>query len=524
MLNTLKSKQLPIFLVLFATILLSGATMVKAQISPANLLKDNVEDLANVDFRTDIRMFVVMTALNAAGFDYESENKEITGVRATVRDRLSSLPSSTINELRLQYQTTNLWAPETTHAAYTSLALLLEGPPEFDYMEQLVNVPHGIDVIRGFEQLLPEFYTKAGLEEMWREVLPEYQRELQLYRPVVNSVIRDTLGYFRIPAKIYFDRNIVIIPDLLAYHDIVNARNVEDVYYIVVGPAEDPGENFIKLQHEYLHFLLDPLIAEKNEMLKKSASYLELANKQPLFPEELWDDYNLFVTESLIESILARLHPDINASPKEKKLRKLRLVKSGMILCPYFERRLDFFETKTENAMTLPLFLDQMLAVIPGEEIKKDIDDASAIQKEMEKEEEQLQEKIRIQETMLEKQRLLNEAGSRIASDNLDAAAESLDKLLEMDPENGKAFFYQAQIAAKKGNWRRSRQLHLKTLAAKGLESWIYAHSLIQTGRINAAEGLYAEARENFEKVLSMEGDLKESRQEAEFLLGKLPQ
>lgn len=111
-----------------------------------------------------------------------------------------------------------------------------------------------------------------------------------------------------------------------------------------------------------------------------------------------------------------------------------------------------------------------------------------------------------------------------IASDDLTGASDKLNRLLGMEPDNGKAFFYLAQIYARQNNWRKSREFHRKTLNSQGLEPWIYAHSLVRIGRINAAEGLYIEARENFEQVLSMEGDLRESREEAEFLLGKLPQ
>ena len=344
-------------------------------------LQDNIEDLANVDFRTDIRIFVVMAALNAAGYNFEAEEQDMSEVRTLVKKRLSELPSGTFTELQLQYQTTTLWAPETTHAAYTSLALLLEGPPGFDYREQLVNVPHGIDVIRGFEQLLPDFYENAGLEMIWRDVQPRYQEELQLYRPVVNRVIRETLQYFRIPAKIYFDRNIVIIPDLLAYHDIVNARNVEDVYYIVVGPSRNPEGNYIKLQHEYLHFLLDSLIEEQAENIKKSESLLKISQKQPLFQQDLWNDYSLLITESLIESLLHRIHPVENETDADRDLRKLRLIQRGMILCPYFERRLSEFESPEGEQLTLPGFLEKILTEIPEADIKKDLDHAELMAK-----------------------------------------------------------------------------------------------------------------------------------------------
>lgn len=527
MFNALRSK---LFSACMAVVLINvffGIPQARGQTSlpgPATDLQDNIEDLANVDFRTDIRVFAVMAALNAAGYNFEVGEQDMSEVRTLVRKRLSDLPSGTFTELQLQYQTTNLWSPETTHAAYTSLALLLEGPPGFSYREQLVNVPHGIDVIRGFEQLLPDFFENAGLETIWRDVQPMYQEELQIYRPVVNRVIRETLQYFRIPAKIYFDRNIVIIPDLLAYHDIVNARNVEDVYYIVVGPSSNPEGNYIKLQHEYLHFLLDSLIAEQAENIKKSESLLKLSQKQPLFPQDLWNDYSLLVTESLIESLLHRMHTVENETDSDRDLRKLRLIQRGMILCPYFERRLTEFEAPGGEQMTLPGFLEKILSEIPDADITKDLDEAEKTRNSLEEEEAALQEKIRLQEMELEKQKLLNQAGALIAAENFDSASDLLNSLLEMEPDNGKAFFYLAQIHARKQNWRLSREFHRKTLASEGLEPWIYAHSLVRIGRINAAEGLYSDARKNFEQVLSMEGDLRESREEAEFLLGKLPQ
>ena len=487
-------------------------------------LKDDVQDLANVDFKTDVRIFVVMAALNASGFDFEIDDQEITGVRAELLRRLNRLPNSTFTELRLQYQNTNLWTPETTHAAYTSLALLLEGPPEFAYREQLANAPHGVAVIRGFETLLSDFYVDAGLEQLWREIQPQYQRELQLYRPVVNRMIREILDYFRIPARIYFDRNIVIIPDLLAYRDIVNARNVEDVYYIVVGPTSDPEKNYLKLQHEYLHFLLDPLIAENSELVEQLGRYLDASRRQPFFPEDLWNDHALLVTETLIETILFRLHPDKYPSGDDKAGKSFDLVQQGMILHPYFDRKLKQFESNTAEAVTLPNFLKSMLKDIPDEEIAGDLRSAEQMQAKIEEEEERLQEQIRLQKLEAEKQKLIEQAGSFIAAGELDQASDIIDQLLELEPDNGKGLFYLAQISARKGDWKIARELHRKTIESPGLDPWIYAHSLVQIGRINAAEGLYQEARQSFEAVLAMDGEIRESRQEAEFLLGKLPQ
>ena len=93
------------------------------------------------------------------------------------------------------------------------------------------------------------------------------------------------------------------------------------------------------------------------------------------------------------------------------------------------------------------------------------------------------QEKIRLQEIELEKQKLLDQAGAHDSCREFrQCASDLLNSLLEMEPDNGKAFFYLAQIHARKQNWRLSREFHRKTLASEGLEPWIYAHSLVRIG------------------------------------------
>ncbi len=50
-----------------------------------------VEDLANIEFRADVRLFSVMVALNVAGFDYEDADQEWTPHNATANPASSIL-------------------------------------------------------------------------------------------------------------------------------------------------------------------------------------------------------------------------------------------------------------------------------------------------------------------------------------------------------------------------------------------------------------------------------------------------
>ncbi|MEE8587276.1 MAG: hypothetical protein V3T83_20745, partial [Acidobacteriota bacterium] len=49
--------------------------------------------LANIEFKEDVRVFTVMAAINAAGFDYEAKGRQMSDVRRSVRQALKGLDS-----------------------------------------------------------------------------------------------------------------------------------------------------------------------------------------------------------------------------------------------------------------------------------------------------------------------------------------------------------------------------------------------------------------------------------------------
>ena len=54
----------------------------------------------NVELRADIRLFTVMAALNAAGFDYENPNQEMSQVRQNLRADLKQLDPTIFEPLQ----------------------------------------------------------------------------------------------------------------------------------------------------------------------------------------------------------------------------------------------------------------------------------------------------------------------------------------------------------------------------------------------------------------------------------------
>ena len=125
---------------------------------------ETAEALANIKFTADVRVFTVMAALNAAGFDHETSGREMSVVRQLIRRETEKFDSALLGKLRTFYSSHNLTTEASDQqVAYTSLALLLSGPPEFQVTVQEVELPEDVKQILGFEKLVKDFYEKANI-------------------------------------------------------------------------------------------------------------------------------------------------------------------------------------------------------------------------------------------------------------------------------------------------------------------------------------------------------------------------
>jgi len=491
---------------------------VLAQLTPSQA--DTLEDIVNIDFRVDIRLFTVMAALNVAGFDFERPGAEMSPTRIALRKELENLDPDLKIRLKSFHRS---WSPsraQSIQSAYTSLALLIGGPPDFELLDNLTDIPGEAIQISGFSELLPEFYRKASIESLWEKYRPVYIRELEKYRPVAKKVVIDTLKYFRIPARVVLDRQIIIMPDLLGYQDIVNARNLEKTYYIVVGPTEKAESNYYQLQHEYLHFLIDPLIRKYGGRLMELRTLLDLADDQPGISSEFRGRFLLIVGESLIEALLSRFHP-----PENLEAHEVRLSRQGFIFTPAFIRALDEFEKTPE--IRLPLFLAKTFNALSESVIEDDQKRITRIRKLLVREqsaaEAARQRELEEQQRRQAARNRFNAAGLMIRQGEWEKARTILEELLAEDPENGNIFFYLAQIEAHGRHYDKALELYLRTVEAPNVPAWVRARALLQVGRFYANDGKFKEARQVFNQVLQLEGDLKGAAKEARELLNRLP-
>lgn len=514
-------KAFPRICIIFAAFLLplSAQALISAQNPPPSQPSTPaVEDLVNVQFRTDVRVFTVMAAFNVAGYEFEATGEEHSETRSRVRDRLDSLDPDLLNDMQAFYRRLRTSNPVDLQSSFVSLALLVTGPPAFAIDKDAEHIPADVAPVARFAGFLPAFYEKAGIEELWEEFHGRHQKALRSYRPILMDVIRETLEYFRVPARIVLDRRMILIPDLLNFKGVVNARNLEREYIVVLGPANDPADQYAQLQHEYLHFLVDPLIEKFSPSLLKHREIEIVAFRQPHLNPEYRDRFLLVATESFIEAIQMRLHP-----PEDPDRQLAELFSKGLVLTPFFHSELQRFESIEEVPLTF--HVKSIFENIRAGQVRQweELAAESLQRREAEAQEVRSREdRLRAEfEAAAQKSALLNEAGRLLASGELEPAREKIAELLQVDPDHGGAHFYLGQIYNRQEHFALAFD-HYQKAANSDADTWIRAWAVVRMGKFLAHQGREREARQHFQQVLALGEDLRGARQEAEHALAVL--
>jgi tetratricopeptide (TPR) repeat protein len=311
---------------------------------------------ANVRIAPDARTFVVMAALNVAGFDYETGGQPLSPARRELRKDLAGLDPNVKAKLAAFYQAhRRLGVDETGDAArYAALSVMMTEPPGFtvyqssdraipDDLQPLLASEEGLK--EGFVSLVREFYIKSGI----REIIPKYmaigEAYAAAYRIPVGTVIYDVLDYFHTRPETVINmrplvvttgvvegkkqketvitrtrtRQVFVIPDPLApldtstvRGDILNqrddllARRIGDDYIVIVGPSR--AANADSVRQAVIRFVIDPMVERH---LKASLEYKDQISKLvasvPTAARQYANSVYLVIRESLAQATEARL-------------------------------------------------------------------------------------------------------------------------------------------------------------------------------------------------------------------------
>lgn len=293
----------------------------------------------------DIRMFTVMAAINAAGYDDGLSSEADHPARKALRQELESVDSSMRNRLRTYYEQHKLDDPELDLSQYISFALMCGEPPFFDLKAEVpTDLPLDVRPIRGLSALLREFYEIAGIEQLWHRYQPAYEDAMLRYQdPLIKSVF-EINGYLRVPSNSREARGFKVYFDLLAAPGSINMRAYGgDVKIVVHSSSEVRTE---EIRAAYLLHLLDRLSIRYAEVVAKKESLARMALYAPALDDAYKSNFQLLLTKSLAHAVQTRMRYE----PEEKKLARIMdHTRNGFILAPYFYEKLAEYEKQPQS-------------------------------------------------------------------------------------------------------------------------------------------------------------------------------
>jgi hypothetical protein len=250
----------------------------------------------------DIRLFTVMAAINAAGYDDGYSSPSDSPVRHAVREALADFQGSSLTLVRNFYAQNKLADPGENLAQYVSFALTCDGPPEFALPAELpTDLPPDVRPIRGLSGLLAEFYRQANIEELWNRYQPAFEQEIARYQePLIRTLFRAG-GYLREPPSSLQNQKFRVLFDLLGAPNSVNTRSYRGVVYVVVHHSPQPPIDDIR--HAYLVHLLDPLSIRYADEIAKKVVLSRSALFAPALDEMYKTDFQLLVSKSLVKAV-----------------------------------------------------------------------------------------------------------------------------------------------------------------------------------------------------------------------------
>jgi tetratricopeptide (TPR) repeat protein len=316
--------------------LLSGAAVCVLSLS---LGTPGLRGAENLQLGVSENLFIVLAAINAAGYDEGLALPDNSPLRRQLRETLAKENIAVLPELSRFYRKHMLQNGLQDLSQYISYALSVAGPPDFGWRTRDVDVPPDAMALGEFTPLLIDFYRQANLAELWNQVRPLYEKEMEKYHSPLVATTAAIDGYLRVPSGGYLGRRFQVFVDLLGAPEQVQIRNYGDDAFVIATSSEKP--RIFDIRHAYLHFEIDPIVIKYGVALDQKRSLIDFVQTAPL-EAAFKTDFVLLANECLIKAVESRL----DKNPAEVG----QAARQGYVLAPFFAEQLPVFE-KQEQGM-----------------------------------------------------------------------------------------------------------------------------------------------------------------------------
>lgn len=422
----------------------------------------------------DLRMFTVMAAINAAGYDDGLNAEAANPVRAAVREDLQSLDEGVRSRLRTFYEQHEHEDPELNLSQYVSFALMCGEPPYFDLKAEVpTDLPIEIRPIRGLSSLLREFYSTAGIETLWQKHRPAYDAEIDRYQESLINAVFEINGYLRMPASSRETLGFRVHFDLLAAPGSINMRAYGGDVSVVIHSSSHLREE--EIRSAYLLHQLDRLSIRFGDAVASKEPLARFALFAPALDNAYKTNFQLLLTKSLAHAVQIRMRYE----PEDRKLERVtEQLRAGFILTPYFYEQLAEYERQPQA------FRRYYETLIDGINVRQESARVQGVEFAERPTKKAPTPRRVAKPTVSEVERMLSQAEGLLQLNELGEARKLYERVLSEDGEGaGQANYGLGRIALDEADPDLALE-HFEAAAAQADGARIQAMSHIYMGRI----------------------------------------
>src|SRR5437762_10888803 len=456
-------------------------------------------------------MFTTMCALVAAGFESNVSSDNWTAFRAQMRERLRQQQGPAVDAVREFYHHHELRDPGATLSRYLWFGLVSGPAPAFQPILGRDELPPEVIALEGFSEILSSYYQEQKIVQLWRQVQPVYNREVERLHDPLSQIVFVASAYMRDILEPSGPRTFAVVVEPLVGR-ITNVRNFGDHYALVLSGGEEIPADVIR--HAFLHFLLDPLPLMYPYVTAVKRTLFEKAATAPRLAPELKDDYASYFVECTVRAVELKLK---RISPGEREAAMNRDDEDGYVLVKPLFAALPKFEN-SEPSMKL-FFPDLVRAIDAGAEGKRLAAVKFAPAETAKPEEGAASEDVALRISAApstvpndaEVITALTEGERRLAVKNRRTAEASFQKVLTKYPDQARAWYGIGLVALLDHDAARAKQVFGRLTAgehAATQDPLVLAWSHVYLARIYGDEGNPEVAKLEYQSVLNVEGEI----------------
>jgi hypothetical protein len=468
-------------------------------------------------------MFTTMCALLASGFEADVSAANWSPMRAQLRDRMQHQQGPAVEALRTYYKQHELAEPGQMLSRYIWFGLVSGPAPKFKPTLNREELPPEVIALEGFQEILSNYYKEQKIGELWRQVQPVYNHEIEQMHDAVSQIVFVATGYLREILDPTSQRSFTIIVEPLVGR-ITNVRNFGDHYALVVsGSGQLPLDT---VRHAFLHFLLDPLPLQYSHVVAVKKPLFEKAASAPRLDPDLKEDLPSYVAECTVRAVELKLK---RLSPGERDSALDIADADGYVLVRPLFTALAKFE---QSEPTMKLYFPDLLRSIDVASESKRVEtikfaargaNTSATESEV-----LARRKAAAPTTIPNDPDAIADltAGERhIAEKNPRAAESSFQKVLVKYPDQPRAWFGLGVVAMMDRDGPRAKEVFGRLTNgdhAAAEDPMVLAWSHVHLGTIYDIEGRAELAKTEYQAALAVDGAPEKAKQAATKALSAL--